>query len=235
MTNLSGCFAAGECEYQYHGANRLGANSLLSCIYGGLVTGVEVDRYVHTLTGKETPSSVFESALKEEENKKDFLLNASGSENVHQLHQELANIMIGDVSVKRNNEDLKQAIERIKAVRERADNITLDDHSRFANQTYIFAAQFKPMLEVALIIAKGALLRDEFRGAHYKPEFPKRDDKHWLKETIATYDPEKDEPKISYNPIDIRHLEPIQRDYAHAKKVKPTLKNVPSNIVLPFT
>ena len=235
MSNLNGLFAAGECEYQYHGANRLGANSLLSCIYGGLVSGVEMHRYINTHGGKDVPESVYTHALKDEEQKKEKLLNSQGSENVHQLHQELANIMIHNVSVKRNNEDLKKAIDQIKTIKERAKKITLSDTSQFANQTYAFAAQFRPMLELALIMSKGALLRDEFRGAHYKPEFPERDDENWLKETIATYDPNSDEPKISYNPIDTRHLKPIKRNYATAKKVKPTLENIPNNIVLPFT
>jgi len=235
MTNLKGCFAAGECEYQYHGANRLGANSLLSCIYGGLVSGVDMHKYIQVRGDKEIPSSVFDGAVQKEEEKKKDLLTREGKENVHDLHQELANTLIRDVSVKRNNKDLAKAIVHIKEIKERFKNISLSDRSQFANQTYTFAAQFSPMLELALIISKGALLRDEFRGAHYKPEFPERDDKNWLKETIATYDEKSDEPNITYNPIDIRHLVPIKRDYAHAKKVKPKLENVPENIVLPFT
>lgn len=88
------------------------------------------------------------------------------------------------------------------------------------------------MIELALIITKGALLRNEFRGAHFKPEFPLRDDENWLKTTIAVYD--KEEPIITYEPIDLRYLDPIKRDYSTAKKVKPELKNVPQNIPLPF-
>ncbi len=235
MTNIPGCFAAGECEYQYHGANRLGANSLLSCIFGGLTTGVEVPSYVQACPRKEIPSSVYEEALSREEEEKKRLLQCNGPENVHRLHQELADEMIRHVSVKRNNEDLQKALSKIKEIRERADHISPADRSCFANQTYIFSRQFKPMCEIALIIAKGALLRNEFRGAHYKPEFPERDDEHFLKETIATYDSTKDEPEISYNPVDLRHLKPIKRDYTQAKKIKPRLENIPNNIVLPFT
>jgi len=87
------------------------------------------------------------------------------------------------------------------------------------------------MLELALVITKGALLRDEFRGSHFKPEFPERNDDQWLKATIAEY--ESDEPKISYVPVDIRHLKPILRDYSKAKVVKPHLNNIPDNIKLP--
>lgn len=88
------------------------------------------------------------------------------------------------------------------------------------------------MLELAMAMTKGALLRNEFRGSHFKPEFPKRDDKEWLKTTIATYNP--DEPVISYAPVDTRHIKPVLRDYLHANKVRHDLENIPSNIQLPL-
>jgi succinate dehydrogenase / fumarate reductase flavoprotein subunit len=236
MTNLEGCFNVGESDYQYHGANRLGANSLLSCIFGGLVTGLEVPRYIGSLKASfsECPESLFSRALEEEEQKQKSLLQSKGSENVHKLHDELADVMVRFVSVKRDNPDLKRAIDTIKSIRERYRHIGLDDRGSTLNQTYVFAHQFESMIELALVIAKGALLRDEFRGAHYKPEFPDRDDEKWLKTTIATYNPKKDEPVISYEAVDTRHLEPIKRDYTHAKKVKPELKNIPANIQLPL-
>jgi succinate dehydrogenase / fumarate reductase flavoprotein subunit len=127
----------------------------------------------------------------------------------------------------------QKTLDKIKEIRERYKQISLDDRGSHLNQTYVFANQFDAMLELALVITKGALLRNEFRGSHFKPEFPERDDENWLKTTIATYDPTKDEPLISYVPVDLRYLKPIKREYAKAKKVKPTLENVPSNIVLP--
>ena len=121
----------------------------------------------------------------------------------------------------------------IKQIKERYRNISLDDKGKSLNQTYVFAHQFKSMLELALVITKGALLRDEFRGAHFKEGYDDRDDENWLKTTMASYDPNSDEPNIFYKPVDIRHLDPIKRDYVHAKKVKPKLKNIPENISLP--
>ena len=234
MTNLKGCFNVGESDYQYHGANRLGANSLLSCIFGGLVTGVEVPRYIGNLGSSytDTPEKIFKEALEIEQSAQKELLHRSGKENVHKLHDELSDWMVKYVSVKRDNPDLKKTITKLKEIRERCKEISLDDKGHLLNQTYVFARQFPAMLELSLAIAKGAYLRNEFRGAHYKPEFPERNDEEWLKTTIATY--EQDEPKISYEPIDIRHLDPIKRDYTKAKKVKPTLKNVPQNIQLPL-
>ncbi len=236
MTNLTGCFNVGESDYQYHGANRLGANSLLSCIFGGLVTGVEVPRYLSNLSSSyaDVPESIFTEALQEEKKAQQELLERTGKENVHQLHDEMAEWMVNYVSVKRDNPDLQRTIEKLKEIRQRVKHISLDDRGKKLNQTYVFARQFTPMIELALVIAKGALLRNEFRGAHYKPEFPERNDDEWLKTTIATYDPQSDEPRISYEPVDIRHLEPIKRDYTQAKKVKPSLKNIPSNIQLPL-
>lgn len=232
MTNIKGCFNAGESEYQYHGANRLGANSLLSCTFGGLITGVEIPRYLEQEALPDVPDSCYREALEAEEAFKTDLMNRKGQENIHRLHDELSNLMVKNVSVKRNNEDLKKTYDAIKELRRRYQDISLDDSGNRLNQTYIFANQFRSMLELALVITKGALLRDEFRGSHYKVGFDERDDKNFLKSTIATYGPE--DPNISYEPVDIRHLDPILRDYSHTKKVQPTLKNVPTNIQLPI-
>lgn len=233
MTNIPGCFNVGESEFQYHGANRLGANSLLSCIFGGLIAGVEVPRYLDSLEASygNLPSKIFSEALAKEEAFKHDLLSRGGKENVHRLHDELADVMIRYVTVKRNNADLQKTIEMIQAIRERYSDIALDDRGSQLNQTYAFANQFDAMLELSLAMTKSALLRNESRGAHYKPEFPERDDKNWLKATIASYSPS--EPEIHYIPVDTRHLQPMLRDYSKAKKVKPTLENIPINIQLP--
>lgn len=235
MTNIPGCFSVGESEFQYHGANRLGANSLLSCIFGGLTAGLEVPKYLESLeaTYHNVPAAVFEGEMAKEEAFKQSLMRRRGSENVHALHDALSEIMIYHMTVKRNNADLKKSLNAIKQIRERYKQITLDDTGSTMNQTYVFANQFKAMLEIALVMTKGALLRNEFRGAHYKPEFPTRDDAHWLKTTLATYDPSLDEPVISYRPVDTRYLKPSARDYSKARKVVPHFENIPSNIVLP--
>lgn len=230
MTNLRGCFNCGESDYQYHGANRLGANALLACIFSGLVVGDEVPKYVEGLktSYEELSTSLFQGAKEQEEIFKKELFSRNGVENVFCLHDELSDLLCNHVSVKRNNSDLEKALHQIKEIRKRYQKISLNDKSLFANQSYIFANQFRAMLEIALVITKGALLRNEFRGAHFKPEFPKRDDEHFLKTTIATYT--KDEPKISYEPVDTRHLKPFPREYALHGKVTPKLQNIPSNI-----
>jgi succinate dehydrogenase / fumarate reductase, flavoprotein subunit len=236
MTNLPGCFNVGESDFQYHGANRLGANALLACIFSGLVAGIEAPRYLESLssTYEETSSIVYERALKEEVAIREDLFKRDGGENVHCLHEELAEWLVNNVTVKRNNHDLQRTFGKIKETQERYKRISLGDRGTFANQTYVFAHQFGAMLDLASIITKGALLRNEFRGSHFKPEFPNRDDENWLKTTIATFDANESEPVISYAPVDLRHLKPTLRDYLKVKKEKPTLENIPTNISLPI-
>ena len=235
MTNLPGCFCVGEADYQFHGANRLGANALLACIFSGLVAGQEVPRYIEHLDSsyRNIPSTIYEQAVRVEEELKRDILSRQGPENIYRLYDEMADWMTRNVTVKRDNRDLQATIDKLKELRERYQYISLDDRSQFANQTYAFANEFGPMLELAMVITKGALLRNEFRGAHFKPEFPERDDQNWLKTTLATYNKNLDEPLMTYEPVDLRHLKPIKRDYITAKKVKPTLENIPANLVLP--
>lgn len=232
MTNLPGLFNCGESDFQYHGANRLGANSLLSCIYSGLVTGEEVERYIELLPSsyRGQKDRLFEDAVAREEGIKKEILGRSGKENIHALHDELADWMVRHVTVERTQVDLDRTYNKILELKERTKKITLDDQNPFANQTYQFALQFEPMLDLALAITKSASMRHEFRGSHYMAKYPKRDDENWLKTTIATY---KDgEPEITYRPVDTRHVDPVMRDYTKAKMGAPKLKNVPEKLKL---
>lgn len=236
MTNIPGLFNVGESDYQYHGANRLGANSLLSCIFGGLVTGEEISRYIDSLSSsyRKCSESIYKEALNIEETFINSLLKQEGTENVFKLHEELSDVMVLHVTVKRTNKTLQETMDKIKEIKARYRKISLDDRGCFVNQSLQFAHQFLSMLELALVITKGALLRNEFRGSHFKPEYPKRDDEHWLKTTIASYDSSLDEPIITYEPVDIRYVAPEVRDYTVAKKSRPELKNLPTHIPLPI-
>jgi succinate dehydrogenase / fumarate reductase flavoprotein subunit len=149
-------------------------------------------------------------------------MSRKGDENIHRLHDELAEVLVRECTVVRTNAGLKSAIDAIKQIKERYKNICLDDTSHELNQTYILANQFKSMLELALVIAKGAILRNESRGGHFKMEYPERDDENFLKHTIATFDPSSDEPDISYKNVDARYFPVAKRDY----KKKVTLKSL---------
>jgi succinate dehydrogenase / fumarate reductase flavoprotein subunit len=216
MTNLNGVFAAGECDYQYHGANRLGANSLLSCVFTGLyIAGPEALNFAKSRNkyADELPSSVFEGELNKQKQFINKLMNLSGPENPRTIHNELGNLMTENVTIVRYNDALKKTDEKIQELKERFWNITVPDKSNWANQSIRYAHHLHHMLDLGRIITLSALQRNESRGAHYKPDFPERDDEGWLKSTIATYDPQSDSPVISYEAVDTSLITPRKRDY----------------------
>ena len=219
MTNIPGIFAAGECDYSQHGANRLGANSLLSSIFGGMVAGPSAIKYVEGLekTADDLPSSLFDSQLKAEQEEFEELLNMRGEENAYQIHKELGEWMTDNVTVVRDNEKLLRTDEKIQELQERWKNINMDDTSRWNNQGVMFTRQLKNMLHLARVITIGAYNRNESRGAHYKPEFPERNDEEWLKTTMAKYNAENDNPEFYYEDVDVSLIEPRKRDYSKKK------------------
>jgi len=218
MTNIPGLFAAGECDYQYHGANRLGANSLLSAIFGGMVAGPKAVEYMKGLSksAEDVSSTVFEQEKKKRVEQYERILKMDGYENAYNLHKELGEVMTNNMTVVRYNKRLEETIDKIKELKERYKNINVNDRSRWSNQSASFIRQLWNMFELAEAMTKGALLRNESRGAHYKPEFPERDDANFLKTTIATYTPEG--PQISYEDVDVSLIPPRKRDYTTDKK-----------------
>jgi succinate dehydrogenase / fumarate reductase flavoprotein subunit len=216
-TNLPGVYAAGECEYQYHGANRLGANSLVSCIYGGGLAGPASVRYGKNLEkgADSTPSSVFERERVRQQDITDQLLHQQGSENPITIWRELGDVMTENVTVIRYNAALVKTLTKIDELSDRFKKINLQDRTQWANQTLNFARELGNMLILARAITTGALERNETRGAHYKPEFPERDDKNWLKTTKARY--QSGEIKLEYEPVDTSLLPLRERKYTAAK------------------
>ncbi|KPV43663.1 succinate dehydrogenase flavoprotein subunit [Alicyclobacillus ferrooxydans] len=218
MTNIPGLFAAGEAEFQFHGANRLGANSLLSCIYGGMIAGPNAVNYIKGVKRScdDLPAALYEGRVKEEEEKFDALLRMEGNENPYQLHRELGKLMTDNVTVVRYNDRLKETQVKIRELMDRYHNIGMADKSRWENQMAQFTRHLWNMLQMAEAITVGALLRDESRGAHYKPDFPERDDERFLKTTKASWTPEG--PKIEYEEVDVSLIPPRKRNYAVAKE-----------------
>ncbi|MCF3941922.1 succinate dehydrogenase flavoprotein subunit [Oceanobacillus alkalisoli] len=215
MTNIPGIFAAGEADYSQHGANRLGANSLLSAIYGGSVAGPKAIEYIEGLDkhAEDIGDQLFDEKEREEQTKFDELLGMDGTENAYVLHKELGDWMTDNVTVVRENEKLLQTDEKIQELQERWKNININDTSRWSNQGVMFARQLDSMLHLARVITIGAYKRDESRGAHYKPAFPERNDDEFLKTTIAEFDSKNVEPIISYEEVDVSLIEPRKRDY----------------------
>ena len=220
QTNIPGLFAAGECDYAIHGANRLGANSLLSAVHAGMVAGPNAVKYIKGLTkgSNDVPEEIFENMLKHDREKYESILKMNGTENAYKLHEELGTLMTENVTVVRVNKDMEKAYEKICELQERYKNISIDDTSKWSNTSACFIRQLEGMLHLAKVITKGAILRNESRGGHYKPEFPNRNDEEWLKTTMAKYNPTTNEPDIYYEPVDVSLIPPRKRDYTQDKK-----------------
>ncbi len=212
-TNIPGLFAAGECDYSIHGANRLGANSLLSCVYGGFSAAPSAIEYAKNVERGDTETNgIHDAEVKRQQELNDAIVKNEGSENQYKLHDELGKVMTDNVTVVRYNDRLKATDEKILELQDRFKKISINDSNLWATQAVPHARQLKNMLELARVITLGALNRDESRGAHYKPDFPNRNDEEWLKSTIAEYSAEG--PVLSYEPVDISLVEPRKRDYS---------------------
>lgn len=214
MTNIPGLFAAGECDYQYHGANRLGANSLLSAIYGGMVAGPKAMEYIkkNNIKTPKVDETPFIQEKKRQEHMWAQILSMKGAENPYLLHKELGDLMTANVTVVRYNDKLAETDVKIQELMKRWHNISLIDDIGWSNQTAMLIRNLWNMLEIARVITLGALRRNESRGAHYKPEFPDRDDENWLKTTLAAWTPSG--PEFSYEEVDVSLIPPRLRNYA---------------------
>jgi succinate dehydrogenase / fumarate reductase flavoprotein subunit len=211
-TNIPGIYAAGECEYQYHGANRLGANSLVSCIFGGSLAGPNAVRYAKSL--QSAPSNGhFDAEKKRQEESNALLVNNQGDENPFKLWRELGELMTENCTVIRYNKNLQATDAKLVELLERFRRVNLSDRTQWANTSIVFTRQLYNMLQLSRVIAQGAAMRDESRGAHYKPDFPERDDKNFLKTTKATFAPDADEPRFEFEPVDTSLIPPRARKY----------------------
>jgi succinate dehydrogenase / fumarate reductase flavoprotein subunit len=218
-TNVKGIYAAGECEYSYHGANRLGANSLVSCIWGGFVAGPQAVQYAknNAKSTQAVSSNVFEMEKKRQEEFNQRLMTSQGTENPFRIWRELGELMTRNCTVIRYNKPLKETDGKLVEMLDRFNHINLSDKSVWANTSFAFTRQLYNMLQLSRVIAQGAGMRDESRGAHYKPDFPDRDDKNWLKTTKAYFAPDADEPRFEFEPVDVSLIPPRPRRYDMAK------------------
>jgi succinate dehydrogenase / fumarate reductase flavoprotein subunit len=220
-TNIPGLLAAGECDYSIHGANRLGANSLVSCVYGGFIAAPAAIEYAKNVERNGADGSrIYDQELKLQREINDGLISQSGSENQYVLHQEMGKWMTDNVTVVRYNDRLKATDNKLLELMERYKRISINDSNLWATMALPHARHLANMLELARVITLGALNRNESRGAHYKPEFPDRDDENFLKTTIAEYSGEG--PVFSYDPVDVSLIPPRKRDYSKGKKETAT-------------
>ncbi len=240
MTNIEGLYAMGECDYHYHGANRLGANSLLSCIFTGLFTGSSIINYAASQSSgaADVPEELLASAVKAQQDRHDHLLhgNKDSHENPYLIHQELGDLMTRVATVVRKNDQLSEAIVKLDELHERVMKVNLADTGAWTNQNVVFAKALQDMFPIAKALLHGALQRDECRGAHFKPDFIKppltsddpverrqqaeawcdafqANNEKYLKSTIATWNAETNQPVLTYEDVDTSLIPPRPRLY----------------------
>ena len=218
-TNIPGLLAAGECDYSIHGANRLGANSLVSCVFGGFIAAPAAIEYAKNLEHNGADGSrIYDAESKRQQAINDQLIKQSGDENQYVIHDEMGKWMTDNVTVVRYNDKLQATDNKLLELMERYRRISINDANLWATHALPHARQLWNMLELARVITLGALNRNESRGAHYKPDFPNRDDEQFLKTTIAEYSGEG--PVLSYEALDISLITPRKRDYSKGKQEK---------------
>lgn len=238
-TNVPGLYAIGECDYQYHGGNRLGANSLLSCIFTGLFVAPGIQNMMASLSDSAHDEKYDtlhrgQRALKQLDHD-NLLKREGGRENPYVIHQELGDVMTKTATVVRDNTQLKDGLEKVNELAQRIEKCSLSDTGTWTNQNVVFTKSLRDMFPLAKALLMGALARDECRGAHYKPEFEmpgvEADDpaekrrqaeqwcdafeaknKKWLKTTLATVD-QDGEPTLSYEDVDTSLIPPRPRLY----------------------
>lgn len=209
-TNTKSLYACGECDYLYHGGNRFGGNSLLSATYSGYVVANTIFEDIqkgslHQEVCSSDASWIAKTILKWENEIGGYACR-EGNESAATISKELGEVMTLNVGIVRNNVRIKEALVKIKELKERWHKITPTDSSKWANSSLIEIRKLNSCLVLAEAIAAGALARDESRGAHYKPEFPFRDDSKWLKATVAEYVGE--DIALQYKPVDVSIMNP---------------------------
>ncbi|MCA9304412.1 MAG: succinate dehydrogenase flavoprotein subunit, partial [Phycisphaerales bacterium] len=208
MTNITGLYAFGEVNFAYHGANRLGANALLSCLFDGLCNGTSVVNYIRDhKQDTDAPSSLFDAAVKREQNKHDRLLaTTSGGTgdrafNPYQIAKELGDEMTAASTVVKTGERLEKGLTKVAELRERFAKVELGDAATWTNQSLSFTRATGDMLVLAEAMLKAGLLRKESRGAHFRKDYPERDDANFFKTSVARFNTDTNQSDIEFVPV----------------------------------
>ncbi|GIV65381.1 MAG: succinate dehydrogenase flavoprotein subunit [Bellilinea sp.] len=208
-TVLPGLYAAGECAcVSVHGANRLGTNSLVDLVVFGKYAGIKAAEYANGADLPRLPADPDAGVRRQLDN----LLNGSGRERAAQIGRELRKVMMDDVGVFRTEEGLKQAVEKVRELRERYKQVRVSDGGKIFNTELLNTWELGCLLDAALVTAVSALERKESRGAHAREDYPRRDDENWLKHTLAWLN-EDGSVRLGYKPVVITQFAPKERVY----------------------
>jgi succinate dehydrogenase / fumarate reductase, flavoprotein subunit len=240
MTNINGLYAFGEVNFAYHGANRLGANALLSCLFDGLYNGLSVANYAKDADpAAKLPAATFDHAVKAEEARTGLLLaTTSGTlapeTNPYQIGKELGDEMTAASTVVKSGPRLEQAIAKIGQLRERFSRVRLGDPAAWTNQTLAYTRAVGDMLVLAESILITGLLREESRGSHYRSDFTARNDDRFMKSSVSEYLPTggigKPAHRVFYRDTDAPLVKPRLRNYGAVSDKKPDAAKQPAAV-----
>jgi len=207
---LKGLFAAGEAAcWDMHGFNRLGGNSVAETVVAGMIVGEFVADFLESPEGEiDIPTPLLRETLAAERGKLDALLKGQGREQADTLKAEMQQVMTDRVGIFRTGKDLEYAVARLQELLVRSRDIGLRSRRDGPNPELVTAYRVQKMIKIALCIAQGALTRTESRGAHFREDFPRRNDAEWLKRTLATWrDPLATVPTLNYEALDVKAME----------------------------
>jgi fumarate reductase flavoprotein subunit len=203
-------FAAGEAAcWDMHGFNRLGGNSVAETVVAGMIVGEFVADYCDRIDNDvDIPTGVVREFLEREQAKLSGLLLARGTESAAALRARMQEIMTAKVGIFRRGADLASAVEELQQLLVRSRDIGVRSRAPGLNPELTTAYRTRMMLKLALTVAYGALMRTESRGAHFREDFPRRNDAQWLRRTLATWRNESDTlPTLDYEPLDVMRME----------------------------
>ena len=206
---VEGLFAAGECAcVSNHGANRLGTNSTLECCVYGRRAGLSILRYLREDPClPDLPKDAAEPAVERIRG----LLDGNGTESPGEVRESLQRSMTEKMAVFRREETMKECLKTVKELQERYRRIRLHDKGRVFNTELMEAVELGSMLDFVEPIVVGGIARPESRGAHFRTDFPKRDDQNWQKHTLAWK--AGDGIRLDYKPVVITRFQPEERKY----------------------
>ncbi|MDF1538779.1 MAG: FAD-binding protein, partial [Candidatus Thorarchaeota archaeon] len=209
-TPLRGLYGVGEAScMSVHGANRLGGNSLLETLVFGRVVGQAVATYIVDVP-KPSTSAIEEEEFRIREKLQEILFREKG-ESPADIREKVTEIMDAKVGVFRTPEEIEEALDVIRAQRTRFESVALGGSDKRFNYSLIRTLELENIIDLAEAIALGALMREESRGAHWRLDFPTRDDERFLKHTLAIMS--EAIMKIEYKDVNLGKFEVRERTY----------------------
>jgi len=207
---LQGLFAAGEAAcWDMHGFNRLGGNSVAETVVAGMIVGDSMADYCDSAAGAlQFSTTLIEAFGRRERERLAAIASAEGGESAFELTRLMQGTMTDKVGIFRHGDQLREAVATLQALQRRASQVSLRSSAPGANPELVVAYRLPRMLKLAQCVAYGALQRTESRGAHYRADYPRRDDVSWLRRTLATWPgATSDIPALAYEPLDIMRME----------------------------